>query len=349
MRCATIPSSSLSEPRTGRALILATKPFETERPLRSWFEVASTFAFYGAAVVVVLWAPWLLLRVVASVLAGLGQYRMFSLFHEHNHGALLAGSKAGRWLMSAIGVFILAPRAVWKETHDFHHWNNGKLEWTRIGSYPVLTIAQLEAASPAQRRRYVMARHGLSILAGYVTVGIAGMCLSAFRRNPKRHWVGPVALVLHFAVLAALIWALGLLTAGLVWVLPIVVNHALASYVFYAQHNFPGTRFFARGSWDYTEAALHGSSHLVTGPFMRWVMFDIGYHHVHHLNSKIPGYRLPEAMAAIPELQSPHRTSLAPADVLACLRLRAWDPVELRMRAAAELTAPAGTQEHGRS
>mgnify|MGYP000013409557 CR=1 FL=1 len=91
----------------------------------------------------------------------------------------------------------------------------------------------------------------------------------------------------------------------------------------------------------YTEAALHGSSHLVMGPVMRWLTFNIGYHHVHHLNSKIPGYRLPEAMAAIEELQSPRPTSLSPTDVLACLRLVAWDPGAQRMHAAAELATNA--------
>lgn len=326
-------------------MILATKPFEEERPLRSWAAVASTFVAYGACLVVVLWSPWLVLRIAMSVIAGLVQFRVFALFHDYNHGALLASSKPARWLMSAIGVFLLSPRVVWKETHDFHHWNNGKLEWTSIGSYQVLTTEQLQKASPAELRRYVARRHAVSILAGYLTVAVGGLCLAAFRRNPKRHWVGPVALVLHYAVLAALVFSLGLPTAFLVWVLPILVNHALAAYVFYAQHNFPQTRFFPRGTWDYTDAALHGSSYLVMGPIMRWFTLNIGYHHVHHLNSKIPGYRLPEAMAAIEELQSPHRTSLWPSDVLACLRLRAWDPVELRMRSAAELAAPTAAQE----
>jgi omega-6 fatty acid desaturase (delta-12 desaturase) len=337
----------LVEPRTGRALILATKPFEEERPLRSWLEIGSTFLAYAASVAAVLWAPWLVLRIAAAVVAGLVQFRVFALFHDYNHGALLPGSKPARWLMSAIGVFLVTPRMVWKETHDFHHWNNGKLEWTSIGSYPVLTTAQLEAASPAERRRYLVGRHALWILAGYLTVGVFGMCLSAFRRNPKRHWVGPVALVIHYAVLAVLIWQLGLLTACLLWLVPIAINHALASYVFYAQHNFPQTRFYPRGTWDYTDAALHGSSYLVMGPVMRWFTLNIGYHHVHHLSSKIPGYRLPEAMAAIEELQSPHRTSLWTTDVLACLRLRAWDPAELRMRTAAELDAPVTARERG--
>ncbi|MCA9655022.1 MAG: fatty acid desaturase [Myxococcales bacterium] len=328
-------------PRTGRALILATKPFEEERPLRSWLELLSTFVVYGGCMAAVLASPWPALRIAASVLAGFVQFRMFSLYHDHNHGALLPDSKAGRAVMSAIGVLILTPRTVWKETHNFHHWNNGKLEWTSIGSYPVLTVEQLAAATPDERRKYRRTRHPLAILAGYLTVGIGGMCISAFRRNPKRHWVGPIALTLHLLALAGLAWGLGPLTAALLLVVPITINHALASYLFYAQHNFPETKFFPRGTWDYTEAALHGSSYMVMGPLMRWLTNNIGYHHVHHLNSKIPGYRLPETMAALEELQSPHRTSFSPGDVLACLRLESWDPAEQRMRSASESPSPA--------
>lgn len=326
-------------------MILASKPFEEERPLRSWFELTSTLVVYGGCMALVLGSSLLPLRVAAAVLAGLVQFRIFALFHEHIHGALLASSPVARWIMSGAGVFILTPRQVWKETHNFHHWNNGKLEWTSIGSYPVLTTEQYAGASEIDRRKYERTRHPLAIIAGYFTVGIGGMCISAFRRSPKRHWVGPVALVLHVVALAWLAWALGPLTATLVLIVPVVINHALASYMFYAQHNFPQTKFFERGSWNYTEAALHGSSYMEMGSFMRWVTSNLGYHHVHHLNSKIPGYRLPEAMAAIEELQSPHRTSFHPRDVLACLRLHTWDPGEQRMRTASEPVAEPVSQE----
>lgn len=324
--------------RTGKALILATRPFEQENVARSWAEVAVTLLVYCGCIAVVVFAPWWALRVAASVVAGLVQFRIFSLYHDHNHGSLLARSPAGRGLMSALGIFILTPRAVWKETHDFHHWHNGKLEWTSIGSYPVMTVDQLAAAPEKKREKYLRTRHWLGLVGGYFTVGIGGMCLAAFMRNPKRHYMGPVALALHLAVLVALAWQLGPLLALLAWVLPTMVNHALASYLFYSQHNFPGTKFFVRGTWNYTEAALHGSSFMEMGPAMRWFTANIGYHHVHHLNAKIPSYRLPAAMAALPELQQPLTTSFRPADVLACVKLRAWDAKAQRMLTADALT-----------
>jgi omega-6 fatty acid desaturase (delta-12 desaturase) len=110
-----------------------------------------------------------------------------------------------------------------------------------------------------------------------------------------------------------------------------VVAFAAGSYLFYAQHNFPDIVVQGRHEWRYTDAALHASSYLRTGPILRWFTGNIGYHHVHHLNPGIPFYRLPEAMAGIEALQSPPTTTLHPRDILACLRLKLWDPDGGRM------------------
>src|SRR5262249_28750264 len=80
-----------------------------------------------------------------------------------------------------------------------------------------------------------------------------------------------------------------------------------------------------RADWDYVAAALYSSSYVRMHPVLHWFTGNIGYHHVHHLNARIPFYRLPEAMAAIVELQSPGTTSLHPFDVYRCLRLKLWD------------------------
>jgi acyl-lipid omega-6 desaturase (Delta-12 desaturase) len=317
--------------RTGRALILATKPFEQEDVRRSWAELAKTTAVYSTCLLVVLVSETLALRVGAAALAGIVQFRFFALYHDHLHGAVLARSRAGQRIMAALGQLMLIPRTAWKETHAFHHQNNGKRKWASIGSYPVMTTEELATASPVQRRRYLGLRHPLAIVFGYFVVGIRGLCIQAFLRMPKRHWGGPLAIAIHVLGFVALAMLLGPLTAALVWVVPVAVNHAFSSYLFYAQHNFPETHFFEQGEWDYTEAALHGSSFLEMNPVMQWLTANIGFHHVHHLNHKIPFYRLPEAMAALAELQAPHRTSFRPADVAACLRLQVWDPARRRM------------------
>jgi acyl-lipid omega-6 desaturase (Delta-12 desaturase) len=64
---------------------------------------------------------------------------------------------------------------------------------------------------------------------------------------------------------------------------------------------------------------------------MAWFTANIGYHHVHHLNARIPFYRLPEVVKAVPELQQPKTTSLSPVDIIRCLRLKVYDVEQQRL------------------
>ncbi len=64
---------------------------------------------------------------------------------------------------------------------------------------------------------------------------------------------------------------------------------------------------------------------------MAWFTANIGYHHIHHLNARIPFYRLPEVMREMPELQQPGTTSFHPLEILRCLRLKVWDADAQRM------------------
>ena len=104
------------------------------------------------------------------------------------------------------------------------------------------------------------------------------------------------------------------------------------AYLFYAQHNFPGVEFKEdKIEWSYTHAALESSSYMVMNPFWRWVTANIGYHHIHHLNSRIPFYRLPEVMASLPEVQHPKTTTLNPVDIYRCFKLKVWDTQKKQM------------------
>ena len=101
----------------------------------------------------------------------------------------------------------------------------------------------------------------------------------------------------------------------------------MGAYLFYAQHNFPTATFAEKEGWSYVNAALGSSSYMRMNQVMHWFTGNIGYHHIHHLNARIPFYRLPEVYKAIPELQMAKTTSLMPGEMIRCLRLKVWDPV----------------------
>jgi omega-6 fatty acid desaturase (delta-12 desaturase) len=152
-----------------------------------------------------------------------------------------------------------------------------------------------------------------------------GMCIGPFLNAPKKHWDCLIALLVHIAISVALVtfWGWGQLL--LTQTLPHFITYAIGSYLFYAQHNFPGVSFNDKAGWTYEKAALESSSFMNTNRIMAWFTANIGYHHVHHLNAKIPFYRLPEVIRDMPELRNPRTTSLHPQDIYRCLRLKVWD------------------------
>jgi omega-6 fatty acid desaturase (delta-12 desaturase) len=113
--------------------------------------------------------------------------------------------------------------------------------------------------------------------------------------------------------------------------IPHFVACAVGSYMFYAQHNFPDVSFNDAAGWTYEKAAMESSSFMRTNRIMAWFTGNIGYHHIHHLNARIPFYRLPEVLKKIPELQTPKTTSLNPVEIIRCLRLKVWDVESQRM------------------
>jgi omega-6 fatty acid desaturase (delta-12 desaturase) len=150
-------------------------------------------------------------------------------------------------------------------------------------------------------------------------------------RRPSRYWDSGLSLIAHASVLSILWIFAGFDAAFFALLLPMTIAAAIGGYLFYAQHSFPGMLILSEGEWTHYRAALVSSSYLRLGPVMRWFTGNIGFHHVHHLNSLIPFYRLPRTMAAIPELQNPTVTTLRPRDVVACFRANIWDDAARRM------------------
>ena len=328
-------------PRTGHEVVKATAPFAKEDRRTSWRLLATTFAAAFAAALLAASDHAGPFAWLGSLILGLVFVRIFIFYHDALHGAVFKGSRLGMAVMNAFGVFVLTPPRIWRDSHNYHHAHTAKLVGSNIGSFPVLTVRMYRAASPRLRLLYRLSRHPLNMALGYLTVFIGGMCIKPFLENPKRYWASGLALVVHGALIAGL-WALGGPSLALrLLIVPLMVACGAGAYLFYAQHNFPDVEIKDRTQWDPISAALYASSMIDMSPLMHWFTGNIGYHHVHHLNARIPFYRLPEAMAAVPELAAPHRTSLAPRDVLTCLRGNLWDPVEQRMVTYAEAEAPA--------
>jgi acyl-lipid omega-6 desaturase (Delta-12 desaturase) len=330
----TLMSSSLassksisrsSEIRTGTELILATKIYAEDSSARSWWCILSTTALLSASLTGALLAPHLSLKIACSILSGLLLLRLFVIYHDQQHHAILPRSKVAEWFMKGFGILALSPSSIWRSSHNHHHNHNSKIKGSHIGSFPIMTKDHFQKASKSARWIYLFMRHPITILFGYLFVFLHGMCLRPFAMKPREHLDCLLALLVHAGIAVLLLVSFGWQAWLLVQVIPHFITYAIGSYLFYAQHNFPTVAFYDKAGWTYERAALDSSSYMKTGRVMAWFTANIGYHHIHHLNAKIPFYRLPEVLRELPELQNPKITTLNPFEILRCLRLKVWD------------------------
>lgn len=325
----------------GKELILATRKYATEDRQKSWWHLISIcililLAYTGAIVNV-----HFILQLICAVLAALFMSRMFILYHDYLHKSILQNSLVAEAIFTVYGMFLLSPPSIWKRSHDHHHTHNAKLYTSSIGSFPLVTKKEFLNASPRERRIYLFIRHPLTIALGYIFVFLWGMCIRTLLRSSQRHLDAFVSLVLHVGIGAGIWMLFGLQSFLIGFLLPALIYSALGAYLFYAQHNFPGAKYLPKEEWSYFYAALHSSSYMKMSKLMHWFTGNIGYHHIHHINSRIPFYKLPQVFYEMKELQHAGTTSLSPAEILRCLRLKAWDPETGKMVGLKEIYSAA--------
>jgi omega-6 fatty acid desaturase (delta-12 desaturase) len=324
---------NLGEMNAADNLRARTKAYAQDNSWISWWCILSTTALLAAASVGTLPILPIASRVVCTLLAGLLTVRLFVIYHDQQHHAILPKSRAADFFMRLYGIWVLCPSSIWRSSHDYHHAHNSKLRSAHIGSYPIMTWEQFQKTASGERFKYLFMRHPLTILGGYFTVFLFGMIIYPLVNSPRKHFDCFLALALHTTLGVALVFFLGWWTLLLALIFPRLLAGAFGSYLFYAQHNFPGVIFGDSEGWTFEKAALESSSHLKTGRIMAWFSGNIGYHHIHHLNHRIPFYRLPEVYRAIPELRKAKTTTLMPVDIFRCLRLKVWCVKSQRMTA----------------
>ena len=309
----------------GKQIILATKPFAKENRAKSWFYTISTLVLLIAALFGTVYNFHWSLKIASSILAGLVIVRLFVIYHDHQHKAILDKSPLATFIFTLFGFYVLAPTGIWSASHDYHHKNNCKLFSASIGSYPIYTKHKFDNLSAGEKRHYLFIRHPLTILFGYIFTFMYGMCIKSMINRFSKNIDSLVGLILHISYQVTVFYFLGWQTWILMCAIPHFISGAMGSYLFYAQHNFPTVTFVGNEEWTYEGAALDSSSFMKLNQAMHWFTANIGYHHIHHMNSRIPFYRLPEVWEAIPEMRTAKTTSLKIKDIWACLKLKVWD------------------------
>ncbi len=268
--------------------------------------------------------------------------RLFAIQHDCSHGAFFRHRLANDWFGRVAGVLTFTPYGVWRHAHATHHASTGNLDRRGMGDVDTLTVGEYHARSFWGRLRYRLYRHPLVMFG----LGPAYLFLLQYRlpvgmmRNGWRPWASSMTTNLAIAVVIALLmWLIGVKAFLLVHLPSLLLAASVGVWMFYVQHQFEQTTWASDREWNLHDAALHGSSHYDLPAFLHWFTANIGIHHVHHLNSRIPYYRLQRVLRDHPELRDVGRLTLLQS--FRCVRLVLWDETQGRLVSFREARAAA--------
>ncbi|MCF6320674.1 MAG: fatty acid desaturase [Rhizobiaceae bacterium] len=324
---------------SARDLLKALAPYRKPSGVRSIWELVVTIVPF----IVLSVAAWMALSVsywltlAISLPAGGFLVRFFLIQHDCGHRAFFNSKKTNDWVGRILGVFTLTPYDNWRRSHAIHHATSGNLDERGVGDIDMLTVREYRAASKSRQFWYRVYRSPIVLF----VIGPAYQFLLRnraplmFDNDKRRYYISVMGTNLAIAaIVATLIYYIGL-GPFLAVHLPItMVAATIGVWMFYVQHQFENTLWDGEERWEMYEAALKGSSHYDLPAPLRWITANIGVHHVHHLASRIPYYRLQDVLRDFPELVDIRRLTLKQS--LACINLRLWDEDSRKLVSFAE-------------
>lgn len=306
---------------------------------RSVVELALTLVpfllLWGLAWAALSVSYWLAFAIAA--LNGLFLVRIFIIQHDCGHASYFANRKAQDWVGRFLGVLTLTPYDVWRRTHSIHHSHHGDLEHRGIGDVMTLTVEEYRARSRFGRLVYRLYRHPVVLFLlgpSYIFI-LQNRLPVGLMASGWRYWISAMGTNAALAILLGLmIWLGGFMPLLLIYLPTSVIAATVGIWLFYVQHQFEETHWSKNDDWQLHEAALEGSSHYVLPQPLRWLSGNIGIHHVHHLYSRIPFYRLPEVLRDHAELAEAQRLTIR--ESLKSVKLHLWDEKLQKLMSFAE-------------
>ncbi|MFZ5670470.1 MAG: fatty acid desaturase [Pseudomonadota bacterium] len=315
-----------SEGRSWRRILADyQRPSHARSILEIVLSAAPLAAIWTAAWIAAVFGLWWLALLLAVPAAGF-LVRLFMVQHDCSHQSFFASPAANDWTGRLIGVLTLTPYHCWRRSHAIHHATSGDLDRRGIGDIATLTVDEYRALPLWRRIGYRLYRNPLVLFGiGPAWVFVIGQRLPlGLMTEGWRPWLSAMGTNLAIAAVIAPVLLLGGWKGLLLVHLPtLLLAASIGVWLFYVQHQFEDGYWARRGEWDHVEAALHGSSHYDLPQPLRWMTANIGVHHVHHVASRIPYYRLPRVLKDHPELREVSRVGLL--ESFRTVSLALWD------------------------
>ena len=266
---------------------------------------------------------WWLTIPLALLASGI-LIRVFIIFHDCGHGSFFKSPRANHFWGFVTGMLTFTPFYHWRWEHSVHHGTAGDLDRRGVGDIWTLTVEEYLRSSRWERVSYRLARNPIVLFI------IAPLFLFLVRqrfpspgakpRERRSVWFMNLAVA---ALATGLILIYGFLPWLILQLTVTAVSGACGVWLFYVQHQFEDVYWERGGDWDYTSAALKGSSFYKLPKILQWFSGNIGFHHIHHLSPRIPNYNLERCHRSDPMFAGVKPTTLLGS--LKSLTFRVWD------------------------
>ena len=273
---------------------------------------------------------WLTLPL--AILAGGFMVRIFIIFHDCGHGSYFKSKTANGVVGFIAGMLTLTPYYHWRWEHSLHHATNADLDRRGTGDVWTMTVQEYIESSRWKRFAYQLARNPviLFVIAPLVLFALRQRFPSPKASKRERHsvwWMNlallGLATTMSFAFGINHGFVFGIKAYLLIQLTVMAVAGSVGVWLFYVQHQFEGVYWERADEWDYTDAALKGSSFYKLPKILQWFSGNIGYHHIHHLSSRIPNYYLQRCHDSHPLFQTVKPVTLISS--LKSFTFRLWD------------------------
>jgi omega-6 fatty acid desaturase (delta-12 desaturase) len=329
MRSDPSVGSTTPEKRTWQQMVAK---YQNPSLQRSLWQVANTlipyFVLLTLMYVSLSYSYWITLALALP--AGGLLTRTFIIFHDCGHGSFFKSQRANNFLGMICGLLVFTPYYQWRFEHAVHHATSGDLDRRGTGDIVTLTVDEYLKLPRWGRFKYRLYRSPIVMLGigPWFTFLISQRFVNPISKKRERFSVyfSNLFIVALLVVAANTIGIKELLMIQL----PVAFIGGLGGiWMFYIQHQFEGTYWQRHEEWDYATAAIRGSSYFKLPKVLQWFTGNIGFHHIHHLSSRIPNYALQQCMEENPEFQDV--TTITLWSSLKSLGLNLWDEEQRRL------------------
>jgi omega-6 fatty acid desaturase (delta-12 desaturase) len=300
--------------------------FQEPNNWRASWQILNSVGGYAALWVLMYFSlsvSWWLTMPLAILAGGL-LVRNFIIFHDCGHGSFFKSSRANNTWGFVTGVLTFTPYHHWRWEHSVHHASSGHLDRRGMGDIWTLTVNEYLESSKRKRFAYRLARNPFILLViAPIIIFLIRQRFPLGKANPRERrsvWL------MNFALLAmslVLISIFGFLPWMIIQLTTILIAGSCGVWLFYVQHQYEETYWVRGDDWDFTAAAMEGSSFYKLPKVLQWFSGNIGYHHIHHLSPRISNYNLERCHRSHPMFQEVKPMTLFGS--LKSLTYRLWD------------------------